>query len=47
MHTINIYINHQAAWNYYDNQTSTSDSFSKEEQESWNSQKKNAADAKK
>eukprot|EP00986_Skeletonema_menzelii_P019252 scaffold27348_cov234-Skeletonema_menzelii.AAC.2 len=35
-----------AAWNYYDNQKNTADSFSKEEQESWNTQKK-AASAKK
>jgi len=31
-----------AAWNYYDNQKNTADSFSKEEQESWNTQKKAA-----
>jgi len=36
----------QAAWNYYDSQKNTADSFSKEEQESWNTQKK-AASAKK
>ncbi|KAL3757120.1 hypothetical protein ACHAWU_002959 [Discostella pseudostelligera] len=29
-----------AAWNYYDNQKNTSESFSKAEQESWNAQKK-------
>jgi len=32
-----------AAWNYYDNQKNTADSFSKEEQESWNTQKKTAS----
>jgi hypothetical protein len=30
----------QAAWNCYDNQKNTSESFSKAEQESWNAQKK-------
>jgi hypothetical protein len=34
----------QAAWNYYDSQKNTSDSFSEEEQESWNKQKKAASD---
>ncbi|KAL7436435.1 hypothetical protein ACHAXH_008181 [Discostella pseudostelligera] len=29
-----------AAWNCYDNQKNTSESFSKAEQESWNAQKK-------
>ena len=37
---------YQAAWNYYDNQKNTSDSFSKEEQEAWNTQKKASADEK-
>ena len=37
-----LQINLQAAWNYYDNQKSTSNSFSKEEQLAWNEQKKNA-----
>eukprot|EP00571_Detonula_confervacea_P006481 CAMPEP_0172328012 /NCGR_PEP_ID=MMETSP1058-20130122/60131_1 /TAXON_ID=83371 /ORGANISM="Detonula confervacea, Strain CCMP 353" /LENGTH=77 /DNA_ID=CAMNT_0013045109 /DNA_START=1217 /DNA_END=1450 /DNA_ORIENTATION=+ len=32
-----------AAWNYYENQNNTSDSFSKGEQESWNDQKKKVA----
>ena len=36
-----------AAWNYYDSQKNTSDSFSKEEQESWNTQKKAASANKK
>ena len=35
-----------AAWNYYENNYNTSESFSKEEQESWNAQKKTAADKK-
>lgn len=30
----------QAAWNYYDNLKSTSESFSVAEQESWNAQRK-------
>lgn len=36
----------QAAWNYYENNYNTSESFSKEEQESWNAQKKSAAEKK-
>ena len=38
-----LYTTTQAVWNYYDNQNNTSESFSKEEQESWNSTKKAAA----
>lgn len=34
----------QAAWNFYESKSNTSDSFSKEEQESWNAQKKAATD---
>ncbi|KAL9182916.1 hypothetical protein ACHAXT_004195 [Thalassiosira profunda] len=33
----------RAAWNYYDNQQNTADSFSKEEQASWNAEKKKKA----
>ena len=39
--TISINIILQAAWNFYDNQKSTSSSFSKDEQLAWNEQKKN------
>ena len=39
--TISINIILQAAWNFYDNQKSTSNSFSKDEQLAWNEQKKN------
>mmetsp|Transcript_17840 Transcript_17840/g.38514 ORF Transcript_17840/g.38514 Transcript_17840/m.38514 type:complete len:93 (+) Transcript_17840:3-281(+) len=35
-----------AAWNYYENNYNTSDSFSKQEQESWNAQKKGSSDKK-
>jgi hypothetical protein len=37
----------QAAWNFYEDKSNTADSFSKEEQESWNAQKKAAAEKKK
>jgi hypothetical protein len=36
----------KAAWNYYENNYNTSDSFSKQEQESWNAQKKGSSDKK-
>ncbi|KAL3791947.1 hypothetical protein ACHAWO_009462 [Cyclotella atomus] len=36
-----------AAWNFYEDKNNTADSFSKEEQETWNAQKKAAADKKK
>jgi hypothetical protein len=37
----------QAAWNFYEDKSNTADSFSTEEQESWNARKKAAADKKK
>ncbi len=46
MHKTTININKKAAWNYYDNQKNTSEAFSKEEQDSWNKQKKDASDKK-
>lgn len=38
------YVSLQVAWNSYESVNKTSQSFTKEEQESWNAQKKASAD---